>query len=78
MTALQLIAMLTTLAVQAAAVGVLLAWRSKNDPTVTGYRVPPKRFNGVVRVLLWLAVACIGAGVVTTGVMAYGVLAEVA
>jgi len=78
MTALQLIAMFTTLVVQAAAVGVLFAWRSKNDSTVTGYRVPSKRFNGVVRMLLWLAVACIGAGVVTTGVLAYGVLVEAA
>jgi hypothetical protein len=78
MNVLQLLAMFATLAVQAAAVGLLFAWRSKNDPTVNGYTTPPKRFNGVVRALLWVAVVCIGGGVVTTGLMAYAVLVEAA
>ena len=74
MNVLQLVAMFVTLAAQAAAVGFLFAWRSKNDPTVNGYAPQPKRFNGVVRVLLWVAVVCIGGGMVNTGLMAYGVL----
>ena len=78
MNVLQLLAMFATLVVQAAAVGLLFAWRSKNDPTVNGYTAPPKRLNGVVRALLWVAVVCIGGGVVTTGLMAYGVLVEAA
>ncbi|HWV06537.1 hypothetical protein [Ralstonia sp.] len=78
MNVLQLVAMFATLAVQAAAVGLLFAWRSKNDPTVTGYTAQPKRFNGVVRVLLWVAVVCIGGCAVATGLMAYGVLVEAA
>ncbi|CAJ0742137.1 hypothetical protein R16034_02988 [Ralstonia edaphis] len=76
MNVLQLVAMFATLAVQAAAVGFLFAWRSKNDPTVNGYTAPPKPFNGLARVLLWLAVVCIGGAFVTTGLMAYGVFAE--
>ena len=78
MNVLQLVAMFATLAVQPAAVGLLFAWRSKNDPTVTAYTAQPKRFNGVVRVLLWVAVVCIGGGAVATGLMAYGVLVEAA
>ncbi|MGN6260248.1 MAG: hypothetical protein ACTHNO_05895 [Ralstonia sp.] len=78
MNVLQLVAMFATLAVQAAAVGLLFAWRSKNDPIVNAYTAQPKRFNGVVRVLLWVAVVCIGGGVVATGLMAYGVLVEAA
>lgn len=78
MTVLQLVAMFATLAVQAAAVGLLFAWRSKNDPTVNGYTAQPKPFNGLARVLLWLAVVCIGGAFVATGLMAYGVLVEAA
>ena len=78
MNVLQLVAMFATLAVQAAAVGFLLAWRSKNDPTVNGYTVQPKPFNGLTRVLLWLAVVCIGGAFVVAGLMAYGVFAEAA
>ncbi|NWK44908.1 hypothetical protein [Ralstonia pickettii] len=78
MNVLQLVSMFATLAVQAAAVGLLFAWRSKNDPIVTGYRAQPKRFSAVVRVLLRVAVVCIGGGVVATGLLAYGVLVEAA
>lgn len=78
MTALQLIATFATLAVQAVAVGLLFAWRSKNDPTVTGYTTQPKHFSGLARALLWLAVVCIGGAAVVTGLMAYSVLVEAA
>ena len=78
MNVLQLVAMFATLAVQAAAVGFLFAWRSKNDPTVNGYTAQPKPFNGLARVLLWIDVVCISGELVVAGLMAYGVLTEAA
>jgi hypothetical protein len=77
MKVLQLVAMFATLAVQAVAVGLLFAWRCKNDPTLNGYTAHPERFDGLARALLWLAVVCIGGALVVAGVMAYGILVEV-
>lgn len=78
MNVLQLVAMFATLAVQAAAVGFLFAWRSKNDPTVNGYTAQQKPFNGAARVLVWFAAGCIGGAFVVMGVMAYCILVEAA
>lgn len=76
MTILQLIATVATLAVQAVVVGLLFAWRIKNDPTMSSHSPEPERSDNIGRALLWLAVVCIGGGLVTTGCLAYGAFTE--
>ena len=78
MTALQVFVMVGTLIVQAAAVGMLFAWRIKNDPTLNSNTPIANGSDGITSALLWLAVVCIGGGLVTTGCLAYGAFSEVA
>ena len=78
MTALQAFVLVGTLLVQAAAVGMLFAWRSKNDPALNSNSPTANGGDGIAYALLWIAVASIGCGVVTAGCLAYGAFSEVA
>ncbi|MFT0733879.1 hypothetical protein [Ralstonia wenshanensis] len=78
MIVLQLAFILGTLAVQAATVGLLFAWRCEKDPIVTRYNVPSKRFNCVQCGLLWFAVVCVGGAAFLTCLITYSILVEAA
>lgn len=71
MTALQLVAIAATLAIQAVTVGLWFAWRVKNDSASADGAPNDPASDRLVRTLLWIAVLCIAGGVCTTGILAY-------
>ncbi|CAJ0743883.1 hypothetical protein [Ralstonia mannitolilytica] len=70
MTALQLVAMFATFAIQAVTVGLWFAWRIRNDSTSAG-GADAASGDRLVGALLWIAALCIAGGLCVTGVLAY-------
>jgi hypothetical protein len=71
MTALQLVAMVASIAIQAVTVGLWFAWRVKNDSASADGAPNDPATDRLVRTLLWIAVTCVAGGVCMTGVLAY-------
>ncbi|CAM2331937.1 Integral membrane protein [Ralstonia mannitolilytica] len=71
MTALQLVAIAATLAIQAVTVGLWFAWRVRNDSASADGAPNDPASDRLVRTLLWIAVTCVVGGICVTGVLAY-------